>query len=62
MAININSGDLRHKIILKRPGTTTKNDEGGLQYGPYTEVLVTFAAIKDNAQSRVTEAELSQLF
>jgi hypothetical protein len=61
MAVNINSGDLRHKVILKKPGTVTKNDEGGIQYGPYTEIIYTFAAIKEISQSRVTEQNSTAL-
>jgi SPP1 family predicted phage head-tail adaptor len=61
MAINIKTADLRHKVILKKPGTKTKNNEGGLQYGPYTEVMVTFAAIKEISQSRVNEANATAL-
>lgn len=57
MAVKINSGDLKHKVVFKQP-TSSLNDEAGVEYSydPPLSTVITWAAMKNIDIRRVTEA------
>ena len=59
MAVEISSGELKHKIVFKQP-SSLKNDEGGIRK-TYTTFLETWAKVDRFNQYRTTEAEAAVL-
>jgi SPP1 family predicted phage head-tail adaptor len=59
MAINVNAGDFKKKVVFKQP-TVTKNSEGGIEKG-YTVQITTWAAERKIDQRRVLEAGAQSL-
>ena len=57
--MTIHSGELKHKIVFKKP-TSSLNDEAGPEV-TYTDEITTFAAVKTFNQYRATEANVTSL-
>jgi SPP1 family predicted phage head-tail adaptor len=59
MAVNVFSGELRHKVVFKQP-VSSLNNEGGEEVD-YSDAITTFARVDKFNQFRTTEAMADKL-
>jgi SPP1 family predicted phage head-tail adaptor len=59
MAVEITSGDLKHKVVFKQPASSL-NDEGGKET-TYTNAILTWAKVEKFNQYRTTEGDATAL-
>lgn len=59
MAVEITSGDLKHKVVFKQPASSL-NNEGG-RVTTYTDAITTWAKVEKFNQYRTTEGDATAL-
>lgn len=59
MAVTINSGDLKHKVVFKQP-VSSLNDEGG-EEKTFSSQITTWAKVEAFKQNRLVDADVTVL-
>jgi SPP1 family predicted phage head-tail adaptor len=59
MAVKLNTGDLKHRVVFKQP-TSSLNDELG-EERTYATAFTVWAAVRNFNQFRTTEANATEL-